>query len=269
MFVDVKKAVSAAGGGMSMKRFSMKGFKRSARTERETERILKEEEQKRMDSQAVGGGPSQTQRQEKEEPMPDASAPPAPTRSIFATATQPASSTFAPTSANAPAPLRTYEMGDIGRTLPRVLLEEGLADPDSSDDEAEASHAVTSDKIYRYMPLPEEYAARERKRVEERKKRVEEERRAAREAGKAPPESDEEEEEEVEEEDGEEDREQWEAVLPEQLSSVYEYGGEFVAVEDMEEGVGELTGLKAGLEIVSFTKMKDVSFRDLARSPLH
>lgn len=226
---------------------------------------MEEEVEKAKESQAAGGQSQRPREGDQDVQMAEPSSIKAPTPSIFST-TQPNSTPnpFSTSNTNGTTQPRTYEMGDIGRTLPRLLLEEGLvppsADSDDEDDIAEAaSHAVTTEKIYRYRPLPEEYAAKEKAREDARKVKLEEKRRAARLAGEPLPGS-EDELEEKEEEEEEEDPDSWPAVLPEALSAVYEYGGEFVSAEDMSEGVGELMGLRTGMEILGFMKMEQVSF---------
>ena len=271
MRVEVKKATSAV-GNRSMKKYSMRGYENAQGREREEMRRKSEREAARYGggNGAYGAGVGTKDEAEGETQTQTQ-------RNIFESPSQPAGG--AATSASNQASTSTaansnskFQLGDIGRPLPRLLLEEGLlpssdphavASPASNsdagkDDEVDlTSHEITLEKTYLYRPSSAQLLARQQAREAAREKKLQ-----AHLARGGTVEDFPSGEEGAEDEEGEDENEDtWEAAPAEELTSAYAYGGQWVPAEDMDANdAGVLGGLRAGLEVVGFMKMDDVSF---------
>lgn len=247
MRVEVKKATTVA-ANKALKKYSMKGFEKATGARREEMRRKVELEKAKYGG--GGAGASTTKQDGEDEPMPPASIFDT-QRSVFGNNSQApvlASTSTSDPSSSTKAP--KFSLGDIGRPLDRLLLEEGLL-PADEDEEDLLSHDVTLEKSYRYRPLAEEMAERQKA-----KEKAKEERLQKHLAQGGQPETFEDEEDEEEEENDD----KWENAMEEELQYAYAYGGEWVAAADMDsKDAGVLAGLQTGLEIVGFMKMSDVS----------
>ncbi|GAA5821247.1 hypothetical protein JCM11251_004533 [Rhodosporidiobolus azoricus] len=136
------------------------------------------------------------------------------------------------------------EMGKIGTTFDKTLRNEGLVIGDDEDADI-ATHNVLQERRYFYRP-PDKYVDPNKPpksaqvTVKKKKQAVNGE-----------------EEEGEEDEDGEDE---WREAVDAELVDAYHYGGSLVPIGDLEEDVGTLAGLKTGMEIVSFMKESDIRY---------
>jgi hypothetical protein len=193
MHIDIKKAVTPA-AVKTMKKMSMKGFERTA---------------------AVGQSQVQGQRGTKRA-----------AEDLSSTLVGRKSQKFEGSGDTIMDSVMSYAMGNIGRTLDRTLLDEGLAFSEEQDADLD-QHLVQTERRHFYRPSD----------VPKPKSK----------------------EGEIQEEQVEAGEDQWKEASDATLTEAYHYGGSLVAATDMGDGKGTLAGLKTGMEITGFMKMSDVS----------